>query len=437
MPAHFTSPGRRHASASRAWPASIALFVLALVVGACSDSVSPPADSGNQLNPVNGTFTLKDISLPGPGGADMLLRLEGSDLQTDPATGTVSLSVQVRNLSDRDVNAPLVVWLREMRPTDVVPLNADFGPPRPDKVDTSTVSPDSTAWGFDYTGLLGDGRLPAGDVTPAKTWIFSDASLGAFSFSADITCGGTTAGAQLGGACFVDLDGDGARDPGEPPFLPGGVQVTGPDGVVTWAAPGPDGRWSVEVTAPGLYEAYFMSLSMSPLPVELTTPNPLSVVIPAGPDGTPQGWLGADFGIARDWTPPPAPGSIQFTDSRPGQLHRAPWTLLGSDQWGPLLALQVGYSGCGPDHPFSLWMSGGFQETSPPRAVVTLVHETQEMCDAYFTQDVGFDLLPLFERYLQQYGPGRLILVLNGPDGFTQELPVAVVDSVYPVKSRR
>jgi hypothetical protein len=118
-------------------------------------------------------------------------------------------------------------------------------------------------------------------------------------------------------------------------------------------------------------------------------------------------------------------------------LHVAPWTLLGSDQWGPLLSLQVGYSGCGPDHAFSLWMSGGFQETSPPRAVVTLVHETQEMCDAYFTQNVGFDLLPLYERYLQQYGPGRLVLVLNGPDGFTQELPVSVVDSIYPMKSMR
>jgi hypothetical protein len=437
MPAHVPSPRRRPAFTRFT---AVALVVIALLLGACSDSVSPPADNGNQLDPANGTFTLKDISLPGTGGADMLLRLEGSDLQSDPATGTVSLSVQVRNLSDRDVTAPLVVWLRDLRPADVVPLNADFGPPLPDKfatTDTTIVPPDASAWGFDYTGLLDGGRLPAGGATAAKTWIFSDASLGAFSFSADITCGDPAPGAQLGGLCFVDTDGDGAPDPGEPPFFAGGVQVTGPDGTVTWAMPGPDGRWTVDVAVPGLYEAFFMSLSMSPLPVELTTPNPLSVVIPAGPDGEPQGWLGADFGIARGWTPPPAPGAIQFTDRRPGQLHVAPWTLLGSDQWGPLLSLQVGYSGCGPDHAFSLWMSGGFQETSPPRAVVTLVHETQEMCDAYFTQNVGFDLLPLYERYLQQYGPGRLVLVLNGPDGFTQELPVSVVDSIYPMKSMR
>jgi hypothetical protein len=436
MPARLPSR-RRPVPASFKWPAAVILVMFALLLTSCSDTVSPPADTGNQLDPANGTFTLKDISLSGPGGANMLLRLEGSDLQSDPAAGTVSLSVQVRNLSDRDLTGPLVVWLRDLRPTDVVPLNADFGPTRPDKVDSSMVSPDSSAYGFDYTGLLADGRLPAGDTTVARTWIFSDPTQGAFSFSADVTCGGPVAGAQLGGLCFIDTDGDGTPDPGEAPFFAGGVQVTGPDGVVTWAMPGPDGRWSVDVAVPGLYEAYFMSLAMSPLPVELTTPNPLSVVIPAGPDGAPQGWLGADFGIARGWTPPPPPGAIQFTDRRPGLLHRAPWTLLGADQSGPQLSLQVGYSGCGPDHAFSLWMSGGLQESSPPRAVVTLVHETQEMCDAYFTQNVTFDLLPLFERYLQQYGPGRLVLVLNGPDGFTRELPVAVVDSIYPVKSVR
>lgn len=436
-PAHTPPSRRRPAATSFTRFTAITLVMLALLLGACSDSVTPPADPGNQLDPASGTFTLKDISLPGPGGVDLLLRLEGSDLQSDPAAGTVSIAVQVRNLSDRNVSAPLVVWLRDLRPADVAPLNADFVPERPDKIDTTIISPDSTAWGFDYSAVLDGGRLPAGEVTAARTWIFSDASLGAFSFSADITCAEPLPGAQLGGLCFVDTDGDGAPDPDEPPFFAGGVQVTGPDGAVTWATPGPDGRWTVDVTAPGLYEAYFMSLSMSPLPVELTTPNPLSVVIPAGPDGEPQGWLGADFGIARGWTPPPAPGAIQFTDSRPGQLHRAPWTLLGSDQWGPLLSLHVGYAGCGPDHAFSLWMSGALQETSPPRAVVTLVHESEEMCDAFFTQNVAFDLLPLYERYLQQYGPGRLVLVLNGPDGFSQELPVAVVDSIYPMKAGR
>lgn len=414
-----------------------ALAMSALLLGACSDTTAPPPGADNRLDPADGTFTLKDISLPGPGGADLLLRLEGADLATDPATGTVSLSVQVHNLSDRDVAGPLVVWLRDLQPDGVAPLNADFGGERPDAVDTTIVSPDSTSWGYDYTNLLDDGRLAAGAVTPAKTWIFSDPTLGAFSFGAGITSGGTPAGAQLGGVVYVDADGDGARDAGEGPFLAGGVQVTAPDGTVTWAMPDADGRWTVDVATPGLYEAFFMSLAMTPLPVELTTPNPLSVVIPAGPDGAPQGWLGADFGVARGWTPPPAPGEVQFTDLRPNQLHRAGWTLLDANLWGPLVSLQVGYSGCGPDHALSLWMSGDFQQTNPPRAVLTLVNESEEMCAAYFTQQAAFDLRPLFERYLAQFGPGRLVLALNGPDGFVRELPVAVVDSIYPVGAAR
>ena len=433
MPASLRFPVRRVAAAL----ALVSALALVLALGACSDATSPPADTANQLDPASGTFALKDISLPGPGGVDLLLRLEGADLVADPATGTVSLTVQVRNLSDHAVAAPLVVWLRDLRPEGVVPTNADFGGERPDLRDTTIVTPDSTAWGYDYTAQLDGGLLAAGAASAPRTWIFSDPTLAAFSFGADITCGPAPGGAQLGGACFLDADRDGVRDAGEQPILAGGVQVTAPDGTVTWAMPDADGRWAVDVAEPGLYEALFLSMAMTPVPVELTTPNPLSVVIPAGPDGAPQGWLGADFGIVNGWTPPPAPGVVQFTDLRPGQLHHAPWTLLGADAWGPLLSLQVGYSGCGPAHAFSLWMSGGFQETSPPRAVLTLVHENEEMCDAYFTQQAAFDLRPLFERYLAAYGPGRLVLALNGPDGFVQEVAVAVVDSIYPVKAAR
>jgi hypothetical protein len=63
----------------------------------------------------------------------------------------------------------------------------------------------------------------------------------------------------------------------------------------------------------------------------------------------------------------------------------------------------------------------------PPRAHLTLVHETQEACDAAFAASPEFDLRPLYAMYLDQYGPGPLVLVVHGPDGFTHEIALASV----------
>jgi hypothetical protein len=201
--------------------------------------------------------------------------------------------------------------------------------------------------------------------------------------------------------------------------------VTGPDGAVSWSSPGRDGNWEAAIFAPGLYEVLFQSLEMGPLPVVMTTPNPRNVVITTGPDGELQSFLEAHVGVARDWTPPA--NVIGFTDRPPLELHRAYWMFLGADVLGPRLNLQVGFSGCQPLHEFSLWMSGEFQESMPPRAQVTLVHETEEACDAAFTDNLGFDLTPLYRRYNEMYGPGPLILVLHGTDGFTHEIELTTV----------
>jgi hypothetical protein len=190
----------------------------------------------------------------------------------------------------------------------------------------------------------------------------------------------------------------------------------------------------VPLERPGLYEVRFESYAMTPLPVWLTTPNPLSVVIPAGPDGEPRSWLNADFGVAPGGLPPPPGDVIGFTDLRPVALHREPWQFLGADVAAARLLLQVAFSGCQPEHRFSLWMSGGFAESSPPRANLTLVHETQEECDAAFTSEKAFDLTPLCARYVEQFGPGPLVLVLHDTDGSTREIPMIVArpDSVPP-----
>ena len=399
--------------------------VLAMLGTGCSDTTAPAGDAANLLDPGAGSFALKDIAVPGPDGRLLLLRLEGSDLTTDSRTGTVSLTVRVRNLAERAVDPPLVVWIADLQPADVAPVNADLTRP-PSNTDPAVADTVQTAFGFDYTESLGGAALEPGAVSGPKTWTFADPTLEPFSFAAHAEGAFTPGAARLGGRCFTDLNRNGRLDRGEPPFTAGGVQVTGPDGAAAWSACDPDGRWVTRVTVPGLYEVRFQSYAMSPLPVVLTTPNPLSVVIPAGPDGAPLSWLAADFGILPGMPPSPTDGVIGFTDTRPAALHVAPWQFLGAETSGSRLMLRVGFSGCQPDHRFSLWMSGGFQESAPPRANLTLVHGTQEECDAAFTDSLTFDLLPLAARYVEHYGPGPLVLVLHAADGSTHEIGMNV-----------
>jgi len=151
-------------------------------------------------------------------------------------------------------------------------------------------------------------------------------------------------------------------------------------------------------------------------------------------DGAPQSYPNAHFGIAPDWFPPPSVQPIWFTEMPPEALHVAPWNFQDASVQGALMTFHVGYSGCSPEHPFSLWMSGEFMESQPPRAVVTLVNELDEECDAAFEQRPVFDLGPLYRRYVAAYGPGELILDLRGPDGFSQlmKIGIAMPDSTDP-----
>ena len=414
----------------------LSLLILALLSG-CSDSTAPPEVKDNILDPGDGSFALKDLTVPVPWGPPVLLRLEGANFAANPADGTVSLDVRVVNLSDRAVGAPLTVWLSGFSPADVAPLNADLVPEVWPAGDDGGV--DSTGfwmqWGYDYAGLIGeDGALAPGEASESKTWIFHDPALASFAFAANAEVGGDPGAAMLGGRCFLDQNYDGRPQPGEEPFTAGSVIVTGPGGFWFATSPDFDGRYGVPIYEPGLYQLTFESYDMTPMPLMFTTPNPLTVMIVAGPDGAPQSYLDAHFGIAPDWFPPPSVQPIWFTELPPEALHVAPWNFLDASVQGALLTFHVGYSGCSPEHPFALWMSGEFMESMPPRASLTLVNELAEDCDAYFEQSTTFDLGPLFRRYMEAYGPGELILDVHGTDGdvHMMKIGIALPDSVDP-----
>lgn len=405
-------------------PAVLAL----LAITACSDSSGPATPTGDQgdlggallegsFDPGAGTFVLKTLDVPTFDGTLVRMQLVGSDLVTDPELDTVELMVALRSLHPDPLFPPVQVWLSQLAPAGVAVLNGDLMLPvfGPDGSPTGDL-----AVGFDYSDLLGDdGLLSPEETSGAKLWRFSSPGLAPFTFGARAEFGLNPDLARLGGVCFHDDDRDGVRDPGEAPLPHGVVLVTFPDGDVAEAWVQPNGRYSVRVSEPGLYQVFYDLGINTFAPISFSTPNPRQVVLVRDAEGVLQGFGGADFGLFTDL--PLGPPPIRFTDLPADSLHFEPWNLLdahfvdiptpdGTVVNLPPLALEVGFSGCQPEHPFSLYMSGGFLESMPVQARLVAVHELAEECDAAFTATRVFDLRPLRDRFLDAYGPGVLLL---------------------------
>lgn len=404
------------------FPALAGLLLLAL--SGCSDSTEPQVSDGNlggslmegSLDPVTGDFVLKTLELTDPdGGRPIRLQLIGSDMATDPELDTVEIMVAVRSRHDEPLYPPALLWLSSFQPDTVTVLNPDFLLP-------GGVPGAPGVYGFDYSELLGDdGMLAPGETSAAKLWRFHAPGLLPFAFGARAEFGLAPDLARLGGQCFHDLNRDGVRQPDEQPVLHGVIHVATPAGEVVETMVQIDGRYALHVLEPGLYTVHFDPMIDSFAPVAFSTPNPRQVVITETPDGQLQSFLDADFGVYTD-IPPGAP-PVQFTDLPPDSLHYEVWSLQEAEiDDHHLLELEVGYSGCQSDHPFSLWVSGGFMESMPVQVNLVPVHELAEDCDAAFEGEYVFNLWPLRERFLEAYGPGVLLLNIIEFDGEVTQL---------------
>lgn len=408
--------------------AFLALALLALPLGGCSDSTGPEGggDSRGQqgflgeLDPGAGAFVLQKIDPPDP-GARGSVELAGSALVIDQAAETVEITVALRNASDQPLHGPATVWLSNLSPAMVAVLNPDLvrndGPP------DGAFPPLPVAWGFQYEGLFGeDGILSPGETSGGKPWRFHVPGLTSFSFAARLDFGLQPGLPLLGGQIWNDLNGNGLREPEEPPLPAGYVEVLPPEGGLLVAAhPDPRGRWAIPVEVPGLYRVtYFPPPTMGPIPPLVTTPNPLEVLLtPGAPGEPPRSYLEADFGVLLNGPPPQDAPPIILTDTPADSLHMAAFSLQAHEVFGHILRLRVGYSGCQPEHPFALFMTGGFAESNPVQVRLVLQHDDLgELCDAWFTAELAFDLSPLIRLYLQQYGgEGPIAAHLLGPDG--------------------
>jgi hypothetical protein len=393
------------------------VLLVALACGACSESTGPrttgtPSDGGALFDgSFDGeTFVLQRVEAPGPGGQLVPVDLIGTDVAVDATSGEVSISVAVRNRSDIALHAPGFVWIRALDPGTIEVVD-------PDRVETGP-EPPGPAYGYDYSALLGgDEVLEPGEVSGAKRWRFGVPELAPFTFAASATFALEPDHAVIAGRIFVDRDRDGEADPGEPPYPVGIVVLDGPNGEHTTATPDPDrAAYHFPIDATGLYRLTYRRPNFPEFP--LTTPNPLSVLITPGPDGEPQSIDDASFGVDVP-VPPDSLPAIELVDEPYAVEPQDPYMLLSIDVIGHVLRLEVGFSGCGADHPLVVYASTGWMESIPPQTWALLSHDDRgELCDAWFVRTLDVDLRPLIAHYVDAFGePGEFYLRFRDFEG--------------------
>jgi hypothetical protein len=388
-------------------PALVAAVALALF--GCSDTTAPTTggsgdglgDFQGEIDPGAETIVFRTLDVPVTDGLPIRVQLVGRFIRCrdNARCGGISLAVAVRNIDTRTLYAPGEIVLSRFVPNTVYPW-----PGNPDwtTCTADTIPPDSTAasvtaggcqYGYVYSDLLGDdGALSPGETSGEKLWAFVSPG-GSFSFAARARFALTPdTGMVIAGRFFWDANENGIRDPDEGPFGGGSVTISGPGMEPRTVPVDANAGYSIPVKEQGLY-----TLLGTPPPtlgfvaVKATTPNPLEVLMVSG-----QSFLHADFGWANDLPilyPP-----VLFAETE-DSLPLAPYTLDGIKLEGRILTLDVSFSGCGPDHPLQLYMVGGFMESNPVQARLVLAHDDHgELCDAYFTRQIAFDVGPILAK---------------------------------------
>jgi len=410
--------------------ASCLLLVLCLI--SCSDSTDPVTTTGNlseiqgegTINPGTSTFLLNTFANNPPGGGPSEnVQLIGSNLVVDPNSGMVTIDVAIGNQNNGPLFAPAVVWLSDFIPASLLVLNADLV--------FESIGPDlhgplgDIHYGFDYTELFGDdGILGPQEVSEAKTWRFSSIDGSSFSFAAAIEFGMVPDLPRIAGYCWFDENRNGFPEPNEPQLQYGLVNVSFPNGQIAEAMVGPDGRYSLPVEDAGLYTLHFDPMIDTFAALGFSTPNPREVLLTSDVDGQTNSFLEGNFGM---FTDVPLMQAIQFSNQTPEFLQVGSFQLLEAQLESPVsLMVKVGFSGCGPDEAFSLFMSGDFMESFPPQANIVLRKDWESDCDAVWQQQIRYDLGPLLYRYMAGYGPGILLLNLHDNSGDVLQIELAI-----------
>jgi len=383
----------------------LSLLLLSFLIG-CSDTTDPVRDlsyGSGRIDPGAGSFVLKSVEVAAADGRMVRLDLVGSDLELDQDGIHVNLTVALANAANIELHGPVTLWLTPIEPPSVFVANPDTSLP------VGSIIPID---GFNYEAEFGDDHiLGPGETSAGKLWRFRTPAQDPFSFGIRAVLPVNPPGPLISGTCFWDLNRNGHPDPDEPPLVPGQVHITAPDGVQVVISMNYDGRYFFSLRVAGLHRVEYRPHFDTFAPLTYSTPNPRHVLITPGQDGELQSFRDAHFGAYTDI--PAGPPPIQFTDTPLDSLHKVFWELIEAEVVDShILVCDVAYSGCQPDHRFSLWTDGAFMESLPVQVNLVLVHETDEDCEAIWQQEYPFNLNPLKSRFLDAYGPGVLILNL-------------------------
>lgn len=424
------------------------VFLLTVALFGCDggpSSSSPPG--GDAAVDFNGSFDGDEVVLErvvnDTANGRVVIELVAQRVEYFPSSGRVEIDVALRNDSEIAVGLPALVFLGDFSPEGTAVINSDnqlIDLP-PDVIPPAGPYPD---W-FDYAGTFGnDGILAAGEISDTRTWMVAVAGEGSFSFGAHVQVGTDPERATISGRVFFDENWNGQFDDNEIPFAAGWVELVGPDGTMQRTRVMDGGLWKLAIRSAGLYTARFISpptlAANAPfVPWCETTPNPLEIVIVAGPDGEAVSFAQANFGLASYPCHPPSDGVVNLTSEPASSIETDHYRLLGAQilaSPGPadvlppttwFLEVRVGFSGCSDDHPILAWAGQDFMESAPPRTWLRLEHDDRdELCDAYFEQTRLFDLSPLVDHFLEVYGgeTPHFILELEGPNGESYQLSV-------------
>ncbi|HDS00746.1 MAG TPA: hypothetical protein ENO22_15325 [candidate division Zixibacteria bacterium] len=168
------------------------------------------------------------------------------------------------------------------------------------------------------------------------------------------------------------------------------IQKDGEEAVVSKAIVSPNPLLEKPARYPG-YEIRMLQLLPYPVaPVPTDNSSRIATIRVNESDG------GNDPGI----------DPVHFSNLPPSDLMVDAFELEDVGISGDILTLTVSYSGGCKDHDFALYMAPpAFMESYPVQANIYLEHQAyNDMCEAYITEDLQFNIRPIAEKYFLEYG---------------------------------
>jgi len=285
------------------WTAILALMLAGLLaVSGCSDEATAPSTGGSDQSGVfhgeiSGDFEIvletahgRDYPLQGP------FVIRGRNVHYDDGLGALVADITVLNNGEVPHPMPVGLTFLQLLPEGVTVLNPDNDEHGAGAAIVFDFANDDLMW------------TPGEESLPRETQFGVDEGV-SIAFAARLDIGMDPRGGSIGGVLWLDKNGDGMMDPGEPGI--GGAPMVletersdslsmRPD-IRRETMTNPDGSYRFD----GLPAGHYVVGKHLGLPCRPTTPDPLHVFLVADSSGEVGDFLAANFGCFPFEEPPP------------------------------------------------------------------------------------------------------------------------------------